>query len=145
MSRLACGAALGATLLAIAAASGAWAQATGPATTFTDFLCEINLRDNGLEGSLTPAGRQIYPDGVISTFNSQKLCTGSATDQNVKITCTAQIPAGQWTGGNVVEQNVSCSIGGAACGIPGVFPAANSKLSISSTGLATLDCQYKGG
>ncbi len=145
MSKLACCAALGVGLLALATAPSVWAQATGPATKFTDFLCEINLRDSGLEGSLTQAGRQTYPDGIISTFNSEKLCTGSATDQNINITCTAQIPAGQWAGGNVVRQNVSCTVGGAACGIPGIYPAVNSKLSISGTGLATLDCQYKGG
>jgi hypothetical protein len=112
---------------------------TDPATQFTGFLCEINLGENGLNTSqyVSP----LVKDGIIFTFNSSKLCTGSAPGENIKIDCTGRIPG--WKGANINLQDVPCTVGGAACGTPGILTATNNRLSVDASGNATLTCQYK--
>jgi hypothetical protein len=117
-------------LLVVAGSLPAAAQGgTDPATKFSGFLCEINLQENGL------------PGGIVYTFDSEKLCTGSAPNENIKLDCSAKIP--NWTGGRV-NKDVACTISGAACGVRGILTATNNKLKIDASGNATLSCQYKG-
>jgi hypothetical protein len=82
------------TMLVLAQIEPAAAQ-TSPVTKFTGFLCEINIGENGLNTSqfVSP----LIKDGIVYTFASTKLCTGSAPGQNIKIDCTARIPG--WRGG----------------------------------------------
>jgi hypothetical protein len=113
---------------------------TDPATKFSRFLCEINLRDNGLD---TPAHvSPLVEGGAVFTFDSSKLCTGSAPGENIKLDCSARIPG--WKGGSVNIKNPPCTIAGAACGLAGILTATSNRLKIDPAGNATLSCQYKG-
>jgi hypothetical protein len=132
---LLCGLLVGAQALPAAAQ-----KRTDPATRFSGFLCEINLQENGLN---TPS--RLAPPvqgGSVYTFESRKLCTGSAPGENIKLDCTARIPG--WKGGRVDVKDPPCTIAGAACGLPGILTAANNRLKIDAAGSATLSCQYKG-
>ena len=121
----------------------AWAQQGSTATRKANFLCVIDLEGNGLMSSLI--NPSVYPDGDVFTYDSEKLCTGSATNQNINLTCIAMVEG--WRGGNQTLQNVDCTIGIGACGVEGLQlgTAVNSSLKLDSNGRATLSCQYKGG
>lgn len=135
------GTALCATLLLAQLGPAMGQTSTDPATKFSGFLCEINLGENGLNTS-----QHVSPpvkDGIVFTFESSKLCTGSAPSENIKIDCAGKVPG--WKGGSVTLQNVPCTVGGAACGAPGLLTATNNKLSVDAAGNVTLTCQYKRG
>jgi hypothetical protein len=113
---------------------------TDPASKVSGFLCEINLQENGLN---TPS--RVAPPiqgGSVFTFDSSKLCTGSAPGENIKLDCSARIPG--WKGGSVNIKNPPCTVAGAACGLAGILTATNNRLKIDAAGNATLSCQYKG-
>jgi hypothetical protein len=137
---------------------GAFAQGsnTDPASQFERFLCEIDLADDDVLGPnwadfFIGAPPSTYEDGKVPTFDTKKLCTGSATQENIKLDCIAQIQGWDPANGNLSFQDINCAIGGAACGIVDptdgdtiLTATLNNTLSISSNGTATLSCQYKG-
>ena len=113
---------------------------TDPASKVSGFMCEINLQENGLN---TPSRvAPPVPGGSVFTFDSSKLCTGSAPGENIKLDCSARISG--WRGGAVNIKDPPCTIAGAACGLPGLLTATNNRLKIDAGGNATLSCQYKG-
>jgi hypothetical protein len=141
-------------LAVLAVALPASAQTGGPtpgaSTKFTGFLCQIDLVDdnNAYNFNVAPYVSSEVANGVVYTLASEKLCTNSETSENIKITCSAKIP--NWTGPAVTQQNVTCAVGGAACGILGPggdpgqpLPAINNKLAIDAAGNAVLTCQVK--
>jgi hypothetical protein len=114
----------------LAAAGGLPAAAQDSSTTVAGFLCEIDLAGNNLGV------------GSIYTFDSTKHCINSQTSENVKIDCRAKIA--NWTRGNVVLQNVACTVSGASCGIGGPsLNAINNRLTVDAAGNALLTCQVK--
>ena len=109
-----------------------------PATQFGGFLCEINLADR-----LSP-----LPSGVpgsVFTNSSTKLCTGTSSSQNVKITCVATVP--NWPAGSTVSPTkVPCTLNVgqcAGCAGKGLLSATNSNLTIDASGHAQLICQFQ--
>jgi hypothetical protein len=119
----------------LSASLPAWAQTTTPSTNFFKFLCQIDLKQNGLDNP------QSGP--ILYTFDSEKHCTGSPSAINIFITCRAQVPG--WPAGtSVVKQGPDCAIAGAPCGLVGLrSDTTNNKLTVDGTGLATLTCQFK--
>ena len=128
-------------LLGLAAAAPALADPQGadrpgPATKFTGFLCKIDLAENGL--AIPP---QVQPRTFVVTGDTEKLCTNSAKDGNVKMTCRATIPG--WAAPAVDLNNVPCEIRGSQCNIAGSLTADLSSLKIDAYGNAILTCQSK--
>jgi hypothetical protein len=115
----------------------------GPATKFSDFLCNIDLADNGL--NTTRYLTAPIEGGIVGTLDSDKLCTNSRSEEIVKISCSAQIPG--WKGGRVTKRDVSCDVNVASCGVEttGGEPINTRKatLRIESNGRARLECEVK--
>ena len=117
-------------------AGGAAHAAPGPATTFTGFLCQIDLAENGL-----PVPPVLVPKAGVVTGNTEKLCANGTQGGNIRITCRAVIP--DWSGGSVNLTGVPCLVSGRQCNIDADFTADLSKLTIDAAGNATLMCQSK--
>jgi hypothetical protein len=112
----------------LGAAVPAWAQE--PSTTFTGWLCEIDL--SGID---PPPG---VPASVF-TFDATKHCPGNPQSESITIECLATIPG--WSGGASTNQDVPCQINGDQCGVPGFVGAGDSSLNINSQGKARLFCK----
>ncbi|MFO1068757.1 MAG: hypothetical protein U1E14_09560 [Geminicoccaceae bacterium] len=114
-----------------------------PATEFNDFLCVIDLAENGL--NTTTYVREPIDTGKVSTFNSSKLCTNSRSEEVIKLRCRARIDG--WIGGRVSKRNVACDVSAAACGVqtPDNQPirVTNASLRVDSYGNAQLECEVK--
>jgi hypothetical protein len=102
--------------------------------TFTGWACVLDLKDalGGDFVALAPLPAQ------ITTTTSEKRCTGSAPGENIQIQCSGQVPG--WAGGNKVYNSFPCQIFRGQCGGPGFVHAEVSRLSINSSGSATLTC-----
>lgn len=122
--------------LALTVGTPALAQTPGPATTFSGFLCFIDLKENEL-----PVPDVLLPRDGIVTGNSDKLCANGVQGGNIRITCRALIPG--WEGGSVNRNDVPCLVSGRQCNLAEDFPADLSKLVIDASGNATLTCQSK--
>src|SRR4051812_30445591 len=81
---------------------------TIPQTDFYKFLCQIDLGEN------LPSD---YPGLVLYTFDSHKQCSGSPSDVNIKLECSAQAP--RPPAQSINQPAKGCSIAAAACGIAG--------------------------
>ena len=126
--------------LAVFAAAPAFAQ---NAQTFTGSICEIDTTPLNVPSYTTPDGtRSIY------TFNSTKLCTGVASQRNIKLTCRGTLP--NWNRPDKQVKNFVCTVNGDQCGLSpkGGDPnkpyltATQSNLQVVG-GVATLTCNYK--
>ena len=132
-------------LLALGTGTPAFAQ-TEPASQFSNFVCEIDL-------SVVPVGFKLA-DGTTSlfTFDSTRLCTGSASARNVTLNCQDTVPG--WNKGAQSVKGFPCTINGDTCNVaPNVAPlpgdsnkpfltTTNSTLAINSNGVAKLTCLY---
>jgi hypothetical protein len=129
-------------VLAVGISLPAFAQ-TAPATKFTGFLCEIDLKPQANGGvDLTQFVTPAPEDGSVFTFNTQKNCSGSPSDRNIKVTCDQVLPG--WAGGNMTINNPRCQVNGDACNFfGGPFLANGSQLIIKGNGAASLVCQYQ--
>jgi hypothetical protein len=134
-------------VLVAACSMSAMAQTdTDPATKFSGFLCGIDLKASRDASGIT-LDTYVSPTiegNVVYTFTSNKLCTGSKlnANENIKIDCLASIPG--WRPGlSINTKDVSCTVSGAACGLPGILTAINNNLTIDGAGKATLTCQVK--
>jgi hypothetical protein len=119
------------TAACVIAMLGIASKASATSTTFTSWLCEIDL---AAAGAPVPSGSK----PSIFTTNSQKLCTGSAPNENINIDCTGQVPG--WTFGNQTYHDFPCQIFKGQCGEPAFIQATTTTLTISSTGVANLKC-----
>ena len=137
-------------LVALAIMAASLPAAAQSSKTFSAFICEINLKENGLDKRCANSGlpdSECVKGGIVYTFNTNKLCTGEASNVNIKLDCSVQISG--WTGGSV-NMPVLCSIGGAACDVSrpstgGVLKdTTNNRLTVDASGLANLSCQWKG-
>ena len=120
---------LGPLAFVLGAAVPAWAQE--PSTTFTGWLCELDL--SGIDPPV--------PTSVF-TFDSTKHCPGNTQggqSESITIECLASIP--NWTGGSSTTKDVPCQISGDQCGVPGFVNATDSSLNINSNGDARLFCK----
>jgi hypothetical protein len=129
-------------LLALGIGVPAFAQSSGSATQFSNFICQIDL--SVLQLTL--------PDGTSSlfTFNSNRLCTGTASARNVKLDCQDVIP--NWPQGTTAStRNFECTINGDTCNLAPMstdrnaplLTATDQNLTVDTTGLAHLTCFYK--
>lgn len=127
-------------VLAVFAASPAFAQS---AQTFKGSICEIDTTPLNVPSYTTPDGTR-----SIFTFNSTKLCTGVASQRNVKLTCTATLP--NWNRPDKQVKNFVCTINGDQCGLTPkatdpnrpYLTATQSNLQVIG-GVATLTCNFK--
>jgi hypothetical protein len=126
--------------LAVFAAAPAFAQ---NAQTFTGSICEIDTTPLNVPSYTTPDGtRSIY------TFNSTKLCTGVASQRNIKLTCRGTLP--NWNRPDKQVKNFVCTVNGDQCGLSPkagdpnkpYLTATQSNLQVVG-GVATLTCNYK--
>ena len=115
-----------------AVASDVYAQSVTVSTN-----CAFDLQQNGFGNFVNPA---LVPNGIWLTSNATKKCTNSAARQTILLTCTSKIPS--WTGGTKSKNNVRCVVKGDDCGVVpgGPFITTKSTLSVSSAGLAQLQC-----
>jgi len=131
-------------VLALWTGTPVFAQSTGSATQFSNFICQIDL--SVLQPPFT------LPDGTRSlfTFNSTRLCTGTASARNVKLTCSDAIP--NWPQGTTAStKNFVCTINGETCNLAPMagdqsapqLTATDQNLTVDTTGLAQLTCFYK--
>lgn len=147
----------GAVLLAawlVVAGTGpaALGQDTDPASQFSGFYCEIDLADPAIAG-VPAAFRQSF-----LTADTDKLCTGSKSSENVKLDCRTLIEG--WPGGTINDRTFVCRINGAPCDVgattfddgdpdteptdPDSILVANAQsLMIDRAGNAVLTCQFK--
>jgi hypothetical protein len=131
-------------VLAHAICTSALAQtSTEPATQFFNFVCEIDSTPVG--------GNYTTPDGTksIFTFSSRRLCTGEASQRNVKLECSGTFPG--WNQGSVSASSFPCTINGDTCGLEPLasdpnapyLTATASTLTVDASGAAALTCFYK--
>ncbi|HET7912491.1 MAG TPA: hypothetical protein VFL49_10695, partial [Pseudolabrys sp.] len=129
------------TFLAMIAAAPALAQ---EAETFVGSICEIDTSPLNVPYKT--------PDGTRSafTFNTQKDCTGVASQRNIKLVCVSP-PLPDWKFGNRSAKNFPCTINPVQCGLspkptdnanPPFVTTFDSQLKVQS-GVATLTCFYK--
>ena len=122
----------------------AFAQSTGSATHFSNFICQIDL--SVLQPPFT------LRDGTSSlfTFDSSRLCTGTASARNVKLDCQGVIP--NWPPGTTASvNNFVCTINGDTCNVAPLasdpstplLTATDQNLTVDTTGAAHLTCFYK--
>lgn len=134
----------GPILLVLGAGAPALAQSTGSATQFFNFVCEIDLSALGTGFKLTDGTTSLF------TFDSSRLCTGTASTRNVKLDCNDVVP--NWPPGTTASaKNFVCTINGDTCNLaprPGdlsapLLTATDQNLTVDTTGLAHLTCFYK--
>jgi hypothetical protein len=137
---------LAAIPLALATGTPAVAQ-TEPATDFFNFICEIDVSVLGTGFTLADGTTSVF------TFDSTRLCAGSASARNVKIECDDTVPG--WNQGQRSASGFVCTINGDTCGLappprpqPGsenapFLTATQQQLTVSAAGKAKLTCFYK--
>jgi hypothetical protein len=128
------------TFLAISTAvSGVIAPASAQESDhFDGVACEIDT---------TPLNVDYTTNGSKSvlTYDSERLCTGVASSRNVKLTCSAPLPGWkQQRLGNRSASGFPCGIFVNICGLsPSFVHSTVSTLSVTATGVATLQCFLK--
>lgn len=112
--------------LLIMAVAPATAKDKGPpgALMRDGFMCLIDLED---------VVGEVQDDGIVSTFDSDKLCTPSG---RISIECRAEID--EWMGGNVNVRNIPCQM--FPCDGGDLLTADRSQVHINNQGKARLMC-----
>jgi len=124
-------------LLVLGSGSPAWAD-NGQTSSF---LCEINLKDFGLDLNNAPG----LQGGSLFTTQSTKTCTPTtAAATKILIVCTKRFA---WTGSEVNLLGANCQVDGTPCSRGSKLNAGKIALIINEpaedgTYLATLRCQW---
>ena len=139
-------------LLILAPGPPAFAQtSTEPASHFDNFICEIDVSVLGTGFKIDDG----TADGTTSvfTFDSTRLCAGSASERNAKIQCDGTIPG--WNQGQRSASGFTCTINGDTCDLAPPAPPApgsenapfltttDSNLTVNPGGSAKLTCFFK--
>lgn len=126
----------------LGAGPAAWAaNGTDPASQQEGFECIIDLSVLSLPASYAgPTSISIIPP---TSGTTSRLCTGSAPNENIKLTCNGTVP--DWPSVTASASGFTCLIDTTACDVPGVtglVESTGASLSVDEYGSASLICHW---